>query len=323
MKLPPLNALRAFDAVARHGSVRLAAQELFVTPAAVSQQIRQLEEHLEVRLFERRARQVDLTETGRSFHLATSKHLRAIAMAAERVRPGKQTVMVTSIPSFAARWLVPRLPVFTAEHPNTEVRVDANPAVVDLTHSDCDLALREGAGRYRGTESRLLFELNVLPVATPGYLKELFGRGGRGWAGARLLHESMYSWWPQWFEMNGIAGIDTTRGLYFSHTMLALTAALQGQGVALTPRFLVEEELGSRALSVVDARELVTGSGYYLVWPLGNLRPLSEAATAFRDWVIAEAARTRDSLGPPASALPASPASMATRTRNPPCKPTR
>lgn len=296
MKLPPLNALRAFDAVARHGSVRLAAEELFVTPAAVSQQVRQLEEHLEVRLFDRGARQLTLTDTGRNFHLATTRHLRAIAQAAERVRPGKQMVNVTSVPSFAARWLVPRLPAFTALHPNTEVRVDANPGLVDLAQSEFDLAFREGSGKYRGAESRLLFDLNVVPVTAPGYARSLFRKGGPGWAGARLIHESMYTFWPQWLEQAGIPGIDTTRGLYFSHTLLALTSAMQGQGVALAARFMIEEELAAKTLVVLDERELVTGSGYYVVWPLAHLRPLSEAATAFRDWVAGEAERTRAAL---------------------------
>jgi LysR family glycine cleavage system transcriptional activator len=219
--------------------------------------------------------------------------LHAIAIATERVRPGKQHVNVTSVPSFAARWLVPRLPAFTALHPNTEVRVDASPGLVDLSNSDFDLAFREGVGKYQGTESRLLFALNVVPVATPAHAKALFGKRGPGWAGARLLHETMYTWWPQWFERAGVTGVDTSHGLYFSHTILALASALQGQGVALAPRFMVEDELAARTLTVVDERELVTGSGYYVVWPMAASRPLSEAAVAFRTWVVDEAARQR------------------------------
>ena len=288
MKMPPLNALRAFDAVARHGSVRLAAAELFVTPAAVSQQVRQLEQHLDLRLFERRGRRIELSEAGRSFHLDTSRHLLAIAAAAERARPTKD-VRVTCVPSFAALWLVPRLPSFTSKHPGIEVRVDASPTLVDLPNSDFDMAFREGLGKYRDTESRRLFDVNVVPVAHPAYVKSTFGKRGRGWRDACLLHETLFNEWPQWLEMAGIGGVDTARGLYFSHTMLTLAAAAQKQGIALAPRFMIEDDLAAGTLAIVDERELVTPTGYYVVWP--TRANLSIMAKAFREWVIDEAAR--------------------------------
>ena len=295
MKMPPLNALRAFDAVARHGSVRLAAAELFVTPAAVSQQVRQLEQHLDLRLFERRGRRIELSDAGRSFHLDTSRHLLAIAAAAERARPTKD-VRVTCVPSFAARWLVPRLPSFTSKHPGIEVRVDASPTLVDLPNSDFDLAFREGLGKYRDTESRRLFDVNVVPVAHPAYVKATFGKRGRGWRDACLLHETLFNEWPQWLEMAGIEGVDSSRGLYFSHTMLTLAAATQRQGIALAPRFMIEDDLREGILRVVDERELVTPAGYYAVWP--SNRDLSATAAAFRDWVIEEAARAHRAKRP-------------------------
>jgi LysR family glycine cleavage system transcriptional activator len=296
MKMPPLNALRAFDAVARHGSVRLAAAELFVTPAAVSQQVRQLEQHLNLRLFERRGRRIELSDAGRSFHLDTSRHLLAIAAAAERARPAKH-VRVTSVPSFAARWLVPRLPSFTSKHPGTEVRVDASPTLVDLPNSDFDLAFREGLGKYRGTESRRLFDLDVVPVAHPAYVKSMLGKRGGGWKDACLLHETIYThWWQQWLEAAGIDGVDASRGLYFSHTMLTLAAAVQRQGIALAPRFMVQDDLDAGVLRVVDERELVTPAGYYVVWP--SHANLSATASAFREWVIDEAARAHRAKRP-------------------------
>lgn len=288
MKLPPLNALRAFDAAARLGGIRLAAQDLNVTPAAVSQQIRLLEDYLQAPLFERKARSIELTDTGRAFHSATTRHLRAIATAAERARSNKQSVHVTSVPSFAARWVVPRLPSFIASHPNTEVRVDANPALIDLSQGEYDLGVRLGGGKYRGADSHLLFPVNLVPVASPAYRQTIFGPKGPGWPGARLIHESPDDFWFQWLEMAGVTGMDVARGLYFSHTILALSSTLQGQGVTLVPRFMVREELDSGTLEVVDTRELKTGSGYYLAWSLVH-GPLSDAATAFRDWLIEEA----------------------------------
>jgi LysR family glycine cleavage system transcriptional activator len=291
MKLPPMNGLRAFDAAARRLSVRLAAEELFVTPAAVSQQIKLLESHLGVRLFSRGTRAIRLTEAGSTFHQATTRHLRAIAAAAERVRPGDRVVNVSTLPTFAARWLVQRLPGFTSLHPTVEVRLEASPALVDLADGSFDLGVREGTGQQPGTDTRLLFEQAMIPVGQPVYLRKVFGKGGPGWGGARLLHEANNEFWPQWLEMAGIAGVDTSHGLYFSHGMLALTAAGDGQGIALSPRFLVESDLRKGLLEVVDARELATGRGYYLAWAKPAVRALPVAAAQFRDWLIDEVQR--------------------------------
>ena len=117
--------------------------------------------------------------------------------------------------------------------------------------------------------------------------------GTLDWSRARLLHEVTYDYWPDWMAMAGIADVDVARGLFFSHTMLALDAAVEGQGVALAPPPLAERELARGALEVVDARPFVPGTGFYLCWPRRQLRSLSKAATAFRDWVIEEARATR------------------------------
>ena len=147
MRLPPLNAVRAFDAVARLGSVRAAAEELAVTPAAVSQQLRVLEANLGLALTQRDGRGIALTEAGRGWHGEIARHLRAIAVAAERVRPGRRVVQVSVVPSFGSRWLMPRLPLFTAQQPEIEVRIDATATLVDLTRDPVDLAIFKGT-RY-------------------------------------------------------------------------------------------------------------------------------------------------------------------------------
>jgi len=290
MRLPPLNAVRAFDAVARLGSVRAAADELAVTPAAVSQQLRVLEAHLGIALTQREGRGLALTESGRAWHSEIARHLRAIALAAERVRPGRRVVQVTVVPSFGSRWLVPRLPLFTAREPEIEVRIDAGPALADLARDPFDLAIREGGGVYPEAETECLFPLELFPVASPPYAKQLKGKSQAiDWTRARILHEVNFDYWSDWCAQVGRTDIDISRGMFFSHTMLALDAAIDGQGVALAPRFLAERELARGTLVLVDPRGYTTGTGIYLAWPRRSVRTLSPAAIAFRDWLIDEA----------------------------------
>jgi LysR family transcriptional regulator, glycine cleavage system transcriptional activator len=290
MRLPPLNAVRAFDAVARLGSVRAAADELAVTPAAVSQQLRVLEAHLGIALTRRQGRGLTLTDPGRSWHGEIARHLRAIALAAERVRPGRRVVQVTVVQSFGSRWLMPRLTKFTAREPEIEVRIDASPVLADFARDPFDLAIREGRGVYPEAESVRLFPLEFVPVASPAVARALSRRNGTlDWSRARLLHEVSYDYWPDWIAAAGVTDVDVARGLFFSHTMLALDAACEGQGVALAPLCLADRELARGALAIVDPRPFAPGTGIYLAWPRRGLRTLSPAAVAFRDWLIEEA----------------------------------
>jgi len=301
MRLPPLNAVRAFDAVARLGSVRAAAEELAVTPAAVSQQLRVLEAHLGIALTQRHGRGLVLTDPGRTWHGEIARHLRAIALAAERVRPGRRVVQVTVVQSFGSRWLMPRLASFTAREPEIEVRIDASPILADLTRDPFDLAIREGRGTYPDAESVRLFPLEFVPVASPAVARRLQRRNGTiDWSRVRLLHEVSYDYWPDWIAAAGVAGVDVARGLFFSHTMLALDAASEGQGVALAPLCLADRELARGALTIVDPRPFAPGTGIYLAWPRRGLRTLSPAAIAFRDWLIEEAQRAAGRAAVPA-----------------------
>ncbi|MGA2549347.1 MAG: LysR substrate-binding domain-containing protein [Burkholderiaceae bacterium] len=288
MKLPPLNAVRAFEAAARHASFRLAAAELFVTPGAVSQQIRLLEDHLGVQLFERLPRHVRLTPAGQDFFAAVTRHLRGIAQASERLKPRADTVLLTVVPTFASRWLLPRLPHFTQLQPSVQVRVDATPALIDFAHEQFDLGIRYGRGGYPGLESHLLFSETVIPLCSPSYraAHRAGAEGGLAWPAVRLLHENPPDdFWPQWISGIGFTDVDADAGMYFSHGLLVLSAAIEGQGVALQPREFVERELVSGALIVADDRKIETGRGFYLVWPRRELRP---AVARFRDWVINE-----------------------------------
>jgi LysR family transcriptional regulator, glycine cleavage system transcriptional activator len=307
MKMPPLNALRAFDAVARLGGVRLAAESLFVTPGAISQQVRLLEKDLGVALLERKGRLVALTDAGKGLHANTSKHLRAIALAAQNARPRPCAVSVTTVPSFAVRWLVPRLKSFTDAHSDVEVRIEAHPALADLNTGPWDLAIREGQGRYPGTASQLLFDLALVPVASPGYARRIFGKGGGGWPKARLLHEADHPWWRQWADTMNQPGMDLNGGLYFSHTIMEITAATDGQGIALVPDIFVDQALADGSLVAVDPRVLPAGVGLHIVWSAAREATMPQAVRVFRDWVLAEAALHRQSLQPAGPRPPRAP----------------
>jgi LysR family glycine cleavage system transcriptional activator len=254
----------------------------------VSQQIRQLEEHLGVPLFHRLPRAVRLTEAGQEFYNAATRHLKGIALAAEKVRPRADTVTLTTVPTFASRWLMPRLPRFTQRYPKVQVGVDASSELSDLEREGFDLAVRYGSGDYPGLDKRVLFEGVVLPLCSPSYRQAVFAEGtsSSAWKNARLLHENQPDdLWPDWLAAAGLPDIDAQGGMYFSYGLLAVSAAIEGQGVALQPVEFVERELASGVLVVADPRPQHTGRRYTLVWPKRELR---QAVAQFRDWLIAE-----------------------------------
>ncbi len=297
MKLPPLNAVRAFEAAARLSSMRDAAAELFVTPGAVSQQVRALETYLEVPLFERSARAIRLTEAGQVFQAAVTRHLRGIAQAAEQLRPGEQQIAVTVAPDFASRWLMPRLRRFASLHPKVEVRVDASFEFADFDRDPFDLAIRTAAEPPSDLHCEPLLRQTMRPYCSPDYFARVFkGRSKASvWPHVRLLHENRpYDMWTPWFAMRRLTEPNAEVGLYFSHGTLAILAAIDGEGVTLQPPQYVEREVVSGALVAADPATLVSGLRYYLVWPR---RPLRPAAEKFRAWIV-EAARADED--PPA-----------------------
>ena len=285
MKLPPLNAVRVFESAARHGSMRRAAAELFVTAGAVSQQIRTLEDHFGVALFERRPRALLLTSAGQEFYSSVTRHLRGIAIASERVRPQDQQIALTVAPDFASRWLMPRLSAFAARNPQVEVRIDASFEMADFERDSFDLGIRSVFEVPTGLNAELLLRQKVRPYCSPGYFAKHLAPGtGDGLAQARLLHESHpYDLWAPWFAQRGLGETNAEVGLYFSHGLLAILAAIDGEGVTLQPPEYVTREVGSGALVEADDELFVSGLSYYLVWPR---RPLKNAAQRFKDWIL-------------------------------------
>ena len=295
----PLNALRAFEAAARHANIARAAEELSVTPGALSHQIRALESRLGVALFERQARGVALTAEGRVLMpglTAGFAQLRGAVDALQASRPGHRLVIATP-PAFTSKWLVPRLHRFTQQHAEVELRIAASAAYADLAAEDVDLAVRN-LDKNHAADAGLLHELliddELVEVASPA-LAARAGRGGRQLAALPLIHDDQLAGragvpgWADWSRAAGLPPLgEGRRGLRFSSAEHAIEAALQGAGLLLAHAVLVHDDLAAgRLVAPLDLR-LPTGRAYFLVQP--RRRRASEVAIAWRDWLRAEVA---------------------------------
>ena len=264
-RLPPLNALRAFEAAGRHANFVRAAEELSITPAAVSQQVRALEEFLGVRLFARRARGVDLTSGGTEYARTLGTLLDQIALATERVRLAGQPLRLTiaTTPSFAARWLMPRLAGFLDRHPDYDVRLSASNALADFARQDIDIAVRYGTGNWSGLHATLLVATELCPVCSPS-----FRRGSRPLQvpadlPPRMLLRLERDEWPRWLAAAGLAQ-RSAQGAQFSDIGLLIQAAVTGQGVALGQSVIVADDLAAGHLIEPFKLRIPSGMGYYL-----------------------------------------------------------
>lgn len=298
-RLPPLNALRAFEAAARHLSFAGAAAELHVTPAAVSHQVKALEDHLGVKLFRRLNRAVRLTEQGQACLPGLRDAFDRLAAAVERARaPVRGGVLtVSASPSFASKWLVPRLDRFRERHPDIDLRISASMHLVDFAREDVHVGLRYGTGHYPGLHVELLMRNEVFPLCSPVLL-----RGRRALKRPEdlrhhtLLHDDASVRdescpdWPMWLRAAGVTDIDATRGPRFDHASMALDAAIAGRGVALTQGVLAGDDLAAGRLVRPFALTFPVEFSYYVVCP-PSLRDDPKVA-AFRKWVRDEAQGT-------------------------------
>jgi LysR family glycine cleavage system transcriptional activator len=289
--LPPLNALRAFEAAGRHLSVKAAAEELSVTPGAVSQLIKTLERTLGVTLFQRVNRGIFLTEAGQSYLPPVRNAFRQIAEATRRVAASADggVLTVSTTPSFAAAWLVPRLKDFQDAHPDIDLQISASKALVDFSRDGVDLAIRHGLGRYPGLHSERVFAVELLAVAAPG----LVARLGNPKAPRELVrwphvHDADRKDWHLWFQAQGIEDFGAPRGPAFDDSNLLRQAVLAEQGAGLLPAAIVAPDLAKGRLVRLAEIRWPEEFAYYLVYPQAfHERP---KVAAFRSWIIGAAA---------------------------------
>jgi LysR family transcriptional regulator, regulator of gene expression of beta-lactamase len=282
----PLNALRAFEASARHLSFTRAAIELCVTQAAISHQVKGLEERLGAQLFRRLPRGLALTDEGMALLPALGDSFDRIAELVEGITSGTaaQLLSVAAVGTFATGWLLPRLPAFHAAHPRIDLRLFTNNNRVDLAGEGLDYAIRFGAGAWHGTEAVPLIETPLTPLCTPALAEKLATPADL--LALPLLRSYRADEWPRWLAEAGIAP-PPLRGPVFDSSLAMAEAAIQGTGVALAPPAMLSRHLEEGRLVRPFTQQVVTGR-YWLTW-LQSRTP-SPAMAAFREWLAAEIA---------------------------------
>ena len=302
-RLPPLNALRAFEAAARHLSFTRAASELHVTQTAISHQIRALEERLGVRLFRRLPRGLLLTEEAQRYLPPIRDAFDQIALATERLTTvgASTTLTVSVLPSFATKWLVPRLGRFRAAHPDLDLRISASSQLVDFARDDVDVGIRMGRGVYPGLRVERLLGESLVPVCSPQLLEGAPPlRRPEDLRHHLLLHDEDYAGWELWLGLAGVDGVDARRGPIFTDSGMVVQAAAEGQGVALARRLLAAGDLAAGRLMQPFDVSIPHDLAYYLVCPEATAEQPKIAA--FRSWLMAEAVSEGDA--PAESARP-------------------
>ncbi|WP_340608991.1 transcriptional regulator GcvA [Xenorhabdus bharatensis] len=298
-RLPPLNALRVFDAAARHLSFTKAAEELFVTQAAVSHQMKSLEDFLGLKLFRRRNRSLLLTEEGQSYYLDIKEIFTAINEATRKLqaRSAKGALTVSLSPSFAIQWLVPRLSGFNQSFPGIDVRIQAVDREEDKLADDVDVAIFYGRGNWPGLRTDRLYPEYLLPVCSPSLLMgERPLKTPADLVNHTLLHDSSRRDWQAYVRQLDMQQlINVQQGPIFSHSAMVIQAAVHGQGVALANNVMAQNEIDAGRLVCPFNDVLVSKNAFYLVCQ-DNQAELGKIA-AFRKWVLAQAASEQERLG--------------------------
>jgi LysR family glycine cleavage system transcriptional activator len=302
--LPSLNAMRAFEAAARHSSFKLAAQELNVTPAAVSHHVKSLEDDLGVQLFHRLTRALNLTDAGRAALPLVTQGFDTLAMGAERMRShGENGLLTISVsPSFGSMWLVPRLDRFHKHHPDIEIRIDGTDRRVNVARGDADVAIRYGPGGATGLQEDFLFSQWNTPVCSPALLAGALPlRDPSDLKDHTLLHvdwRDAAASWRMWLLAAGLRDIDPTRGPHFAQETMAVEAALDGQGIALIGDRLIADHLAAGRLICPFGSDLKTPLAFSFYLLSAREKANLPKITAFRDWLLAEIADQRPDQNP-------------------------
>lgn len=300
-RLPPLNSLRAFESTARHLSFTKGANELNVTAGAVSQQVKVLEEYLGLKLFKRQNRMVSLTQEALMLLPYLTEGLDKLVEGMDAIHSYQldKPLTITLPPTFAARWLMPRLMSFQKRHPEIDVRIDATYKVVDIINEDIDAGIRFGTGNYSGMNSDFLFSQSVILVCSPDLLKQGSKLQDQKLEKAEdlkdftLLHcdYSLTPTWQQpswdvWFQMAGLDNIDTTRGVHFAQHDLLVQAAIEGQGVALVARISAAKAIKDGLLVQPFDSHIPLDNSYYFIYPKAKAN--LPRIRAFRNWLLEE-----------------------------------
>ncbi|MGI9507492.1 MAG: transcriptional regulator GcvA [Geminicoccaceae bacterium] len=294
-RLPSLNAMRAFEAAARHLSFSRAADELHVTKAAISHQVKALEEELGLPLFRRLNRALMLTDSGQTLYPAVSEALGLMGAAVARLKKQDEAgvLTVTTLDSVAAVWLVPRLGRFRKDHADIDVRIATSDDSIDFARVNVDLAIRYGAGHWPDLHVERLMTEELFPVCAPLLLET--GpplRKPSDLLHHTLIHDHPRDGWRMWLLAAGVTEIDPDRGPGYYHSNLVLQAVEQGDGVAIARSVLAADALAAGRLVKPFDMSLPSDYAYYLVCPPDHLK--RPKVKAFRDWLFAEAS---DSLG--------------------------
>jgi len=291
VRLPSLNALRAFESAGRHLNLRAAAGELCVTPSALSHQIRGLEEQLDIKLFVRQRHGLELTAAGKSLLPQLSAAFIQLSEAIAGIRPVRHAgiLTVSMLSTFAMRWFIPRLHRFQQQHPNIEVRISTSIELVDFEQEDIDCAIRSGRGEWANTRSLRLLDEQFSPVCSPALItSERPLARPDDLAKHTLLHSKLRPGdWQAWLSAEGVPGLRGAQQLQFETRNFAIAAAIRGLGIAIIDPLLVQEELKDGRLMQPFTHTMPTPSAYYLVW--SDRRKDTAELNAFRQWLIEEA----------------------------------
>ncbi len=302
-RIPPLSALRGFEAAARLGSFSRAAEEQNMTQSAISHQVKALEEFFRQPLFKRIGRTVELTDAGRDFLETAGRSLQLLARGTRRLdsylKPG--SVILTTSPAFASKWLIPRFAELASEHPDLQPWLYTTDEYAELEHAELDIAVWRGDGNWPGLRVEKLFDDWVTPVCAPGLLQDRDGTGGaEDLSEQRLLHDERRPDWHEWLRHAGIERSDVSEGFNFSDSGLLLDSAAAGHGFALGSLVLSEGMVGSGTLQRPFETAIRSEESYYAVCIEMHLR--RPAVRAMWNWLIEHGARFEAQLQADAAA---------------------
>ena len=292
-KLPPLNSLRAFESAARHLSFTKAANELCVTQAAISHQVKILEGYLKQNLFIRLTRELQLTDTGRKLLPVLTASLDSVALSIKEIKTQTSTaqINVRLPPSFASKWLSPRMMDFWRRYPEVSISLQHGTQPVDFANENIDIAITYGRGKWSGVQAFPVMTLDYFPVASPEFLQQSPKVAEpKDMANFYLLHDANYDVWPEWFAQAGEKNISLKSGYIFDDTNVLIQAALDGQGFALCSSAFVDDHIAAGRLVKVFEQSLETDYAYHICYPKNHLQ--RAGVSEFRNWLLEQVANT-------------------------------